>query len=383
MRISPGLLLLGIILLLAGSCVEPIVMDRHEDLPVVVYCVLKDADTQSLELYYAKGKTKQEYVPVTEAEVSLYSFDEKVAEFEYDGSEWKLDYHPQFGNKYRLVIQLADGAQLSAETRMPDNVDLFCFAHHQFPIEVDRDNPPSYGFSFSYELRLLNRSPSHPDTYGTAYQGALNLWIYALNQWAFYSWMPEYMSHNELITTDHPGVDLFNASGISLKELPCFQEESLSQFNRYYRYALNWMLDYMPDLPMCREFVHINQPVGFNNGQDTSDPATVHYSEISFLLSTNFVENNESRTHVNWHNMPLTPRAPYELRYEFVSVSDELDRYLRDLYVRELNKDNMSMLYNTENVYSNVTNGVGVFGAEIRKISYGGAMAGYREPQDF
>ena len=365
-------------LLLLASCVESIEMDTHEDLPVAVYCVLKDADTQSLELYYAKGKSQQEYTPITEAEVSLYSFDEKVAEFEWDGSKWELDYHPKFGNKYRLVIQLADGEQITAETRMPDNVDLFCFWHHQFPDEIDRENPPSYTFSFSYELRLLNRSPSHPDTYGSAYQGACNLWIYARNQWSFYYWMPEYMSHNEFITTDHPGVDLFNASGISLKELPCFQEESLSQFNLYYRRALNWMMDYMPDLPMCREFVHINQPIGFNNGQDTSDPATVHYSKISFLLSTNFAENNESRTSPI-HPYNLRPIIPYELRYEFVSVSDELDRYLRDLYVRELNKDNLSMLYNTENVFSNVINGVGIFGAEIRKISINGAMWGYRE----
>lgn len=379
MRISSQPFLLSLILLLAGSCVEPIVMDTHEDLPVAVYCVLKDADTQYLELYYAKGKTKQEYVPVTEAEVSLFSFDEKVAEFEYDGSEWKLDYHPQFGNKYRLVIQLADGEQLTAETLMPDNVDLFCFWHHYFPTEDAPENLPMYSDSFSYELRLLNRSPSHPDTYGTAYQGALNLWIYALNQWAIFPWMPEYMSHNELITTDHPGVDLFNASGISLKELPCFQEESLSQFNRYYRYTLNWMLDYMPDLPMCRDFVHINQPAGFNNGQDTSDPATVHYSTVSFLLSTNYVEDYESRPHPYLH-YDMGPTMPYLLQYEFVSVSDELDHYLRDLYVRELNKDNLSMLYNTENVYSNVRNGLGIFGAEIRKLSYGGAIRGYREP---
>jgi hypothetical protein len=361
------------ITLLVSSCVETIVMDSHEELPVAVYCVLEESDTQTLELYFAKGKSYTEYSPITEAEVSLYCFDEKVADFiHYYGAVWKASYKPECSRLYQLQIQIPQRDLISAKTKMPDNFDVFCFWEHKEGI-MDLS-----GYAFTYELRVLHRSPSHPDTYGTPFNNKSNLWVFPLSQWTEGKPNQEEYQYNELIATDHPYADLFNVSGLLLKELPCFQEESYSQFNQFYRDDLLWMPERFPDLPMCKNFVHINHPAHFDNGQDITAPDCTHYSTGSFVLSTNFITEYEVRDNPDNPLAPITPLFPGDNYYEFISVSDELDLYLRDLYIKDLNRDNMSLLYSTENIHSNIDNGTGVFGAKITRYNFDSCM-GYRD----
>lgn len=359
-------------LLAVGSCVEPIIMDSHEDLPVAVYCVLKESDTQTLELFYTKSKSQSDYIPISDAEVALYHDNEKVADFSYNGSLWEADFRPNCGETYILNIQIPGKEMISAKTTMPLDFTAFCFYHYHTQKVAVLADLPSYCFSVSFELRVLHQSPSHPDMYGTPFDDKCNLWIFPLSQWIYFD--SDYV-YNELITTDHPNADLFNQTGITLKDLPCYQEESYSKFSQLYRLFLLWMPEYIPDLPMCRNFVHIKHPAFFNNHQDVSEESTIHYSTSSFLLSTNYVTENEIR--VNHSGISHGPLLPYQTYYEFISVSDELDNYLRDLYIKDLNRDNMSILYSTDNVYSNVNNGLGIFGSEIHRINLS-TSGGYR-----
>ena len=71
--------------LLLSSCVEPIVMDPLEEMPVVVNCVLtRDGQgpavfsgmtfttpEQKLYLYYAKSPSGSDYVVIKDAEVTV------------------------------------------------------------------------------------------------------------------------------------------------------------------------------------------------------------------------------------------------------------------------------------------------------------------------
>jgi len=364
--------------LLLNSCVETILMDTHEDLPVVVYCVLEEKETQTLELYFAKGKSKAEYIPVTDAEVSLYCYDEKVANFHRDGSVWIVDYQPECGQMYQLKIQIPQREPISAIVKMPDNFHVFCFWAHVDEQWDGIGDFPDRMYTFSYELRVLYQSPSHPDTYGTLFAGKSNLWVFPLSQWSDAWPLREEPQYNELITTDHPYADLFNVSGITHKELPCFQEKSYSQFNKNYRNLLLWLSNDYPDLPMCRNFVHINHPAHFNNGKDISSTSCAHYSTGSFILSTNFITDFETKENPLNPFAPILPLYPGYNNYEFISVSDELDLYLRDLYIKDLNRDNLTQLYCTENIHSNIKNGIGIFGAKIRRFSRP-PMIGYRD----
>jgi len=167
-------------------------------------------------------------------------------------------------------------------------------------------------------------------------------------------------------------------SGTTLKELPCFKEESYSQFNQFYRNALLWLSIDHPNLPMCRNFVHINHPKQFNNEQDITSPTCVHYSTGSFILSTNFITNFETKENPNNPLAPIHPLSPGNNLYEFISVSDDLDLYLRDLYKIDMNRDNITQLYCAENIHSNIKNGIGIFGAKIKRYSRP-SMIGYRD----
>ena len=58
-------------------------------------------------------------------------------------------------------------------------------------------------------------------------------------------------------------------------------------------------------------------------------------------------------------------------------VSDELDLYLKDIYQRELDKGrDMRYIYNHENAYTNISGGVGIFGAILYR-SEESAIRGY------
>ena len=54
---------------------------------------------------------------------------------------------------------------------------------------------------------------------------------------------------------------------------------------------------------------------------------------------------------------------PFLIEVRF--LSDEYDSFLRDLYVKNLSKDDFILsTYNRYNIYTNIQGGVGVFGAE-------------------
>lgn len=94
-----GLIICLLTLILFG-CVEPIVLDPGEkDLPVMVYCVLKnniifdraEKTVQTLNLMYVKGKGQADYMPVVEATVYLEE-DEKKIPFVYKGGDlWETE----------------------------------------------------------------------------------------------------------------------------------------------------------------------------------------------------------------------------------------------------------------------------------------------------
>lgn len=345
-------------LLLVCSCVETIVMDPEEDLPVAVYCVLQEEDTQVLELYFVKGKAQEGFIPVTEAEISVISNGDRVASFQKEGgARWSANFRPEYGKSYRLEILIPGHETISAETRMPDDFEVFCYS--------PRDTYQEPYAVFSYELRREYRIPGKT-VYTEPFLVKCNLWVFPLNQWVFF---PDHVSYNELIATDHPNADLFNVSGLALGDLPCFQDSVMARFPSNYQLFQRWFPAFYPDLPMCRSFVHINQPAMFDNGQDIWAPTTIHYSKQSFILATDFITEFEYRPLPSDPRLPWAPSAPGYNFYEFYSVSDELDQYLKFLYVKDFNQNDITMLYRTENVYSNVQNGMGIFGARMRRMN--------------
>lgn len=50
-----------------------------------------------------------------------------------------------------------------------------------------------------------------------------------------------------------------------------------------------------------------------------------------------------------------------------ISVSEDYDRYLKDVIIRKMKEDSddITILYDREQLYSNIDGGVGIFGAKL------------------
>ena len=90
-------------LLLAVSCVEKIVLDPMEEMPVVVNCVLMtERTTQELDLYYAKRPSETAYVPITDAKVVVRDASGNSYPFHWNGERWTSDFVPVYKTRYFL-----------------------------------------------------------------------------------------------------------------------------------------------------------------------------------------------------------------------------------------------------------------------------------------
>ena len=101
----------------AVSCVETIVMDPHEEMPAVVYCVLTNkSDVQTLDLSAAespsgvKPEIKAREVVVTATPGGRIAFEHA------EGARWEAHFTPHWGTAYSLRIVLENGEELTAET---------------------------------------------------------------------------------------------------------------------------------------------------------------------------------------------------------------------------------------------------------------------------
>ena len=111
------------IVLAVTSCVETIVMDPHEEMPAVVYCVLSNqSDVQTLDLSAAetpsgvKPEMKAKEVVVTDSSGEKFVFQND------GGTQWTVRFRPGYGMAYTLRILLESGETLTAETTFPDSV---------------------------------------------------------------------------------------------------------------------------------------------------------------------------------------------------------------------------------------------------------------------
>lgn len=140
------------IVLAVTSCVETIVMDPHEEMPAVVYCVLSNqSDVQTLDLSAAetpsgvKPEMKAKEVVVTDSSGKKFVFQND------GGTQWTVRFRPGYGMAYTLRILLESGETLTAETTFPDSVAV---NDTYWVSEVKRFN--------LYGDRLFNRNSFDP-----------------------------------------------------------------------------------------------------------------------------------------------------------------------------------------------------------------------------
>lgn len=310
------------------GCVDPIVMDPgEEDMPVVVNCILtiqthdnekySVCNNPTLTLQYAKGKSQGDYIPIEDATVILEgefhnSIDRKkpIPFVHKDGCNWEIaqDVYLGYSSKYRLKVEIPGHETITAETMTP---------------------------SYAYYLVRYASQPNgivSPFLFNTSNTKDLSLWVSA-GMWSD-SYEPL-----DYIVTDHPYVDDFNVSDRTFSALT-FKGEVKDQTGELFKDLFERAKDQFGNLPLHADFLRIGNleydgAVSFFAGPLSQPSDSVFPQSLSGYSSL-----------------------------EFLFATEDLDRYLRSVFVRELSLESeLPAVYSTSNdIYTNVNGGVGIFG---------------------
>lgn len=325
------------------SCVETIVMDPYDkDLPVMVNCILNpDEHVHTLYLQHVYGKSDRDIIPIEDASVylttpSLRSLTDTIFFHHVEGNRWETSEDSFYkgkqvrdGAECHIFVELLGRDPIIAVTTVPKkryNLDIELYPidpYAQYKSFEEYKNHTVVWFGLEHGNDQITTPP---------------VWIIATKNKIINS--ETLKDHYSYIATDHPLADNFNINGKQLKDLPigetpdnALMEERWTSFNNTRRL--------MPDLPLHDDFVRIEHL------------DTTWYHLLAGPLETN--------------------RSGKQDKYAFLFVSNELDEYMRGIV--KLNKDldhDLTKLYSTENVYSNIVGGVGIFGSYICNSIYMG-----------
>ena len=316
----------GLLLTFLAGCVETIVMDPGEkDLPVMVNCLLTpDSNVQTLYLQYVKGKSANEYIPIIDAKVyvtAVFVSRLDTLHFHYvDENRWESEDDPakriKGGKHYKLTVEIPGRSAIQAETTSP--------IAYRPALHTDLHEVHSMDYhSVYYQIEQYPTDKSHIET--------SPVWVFAKGKHKTIEQCDEYYP---FIVTDHPYADDFNINGQKFSDL-----SFTGDFDSHCM-AISWpafhnMRRMMPELPLHDEYVRIKH-LDTNRFHILAGP--IEYPKVG---------------------------EPHQDHFVFSFVSDEYDEYLRSVYVKNRKMDHdITSIYSTESVYSNIEGGVGIFGSE-------------------
>ncbi len=331
---------------------------------VNVTCVLTNDPVQTLSLTYSSLADKK-IQPVEEAEVSV-SYEAadsygtvtesgEIAFLKSKAGVWTAEFTPIVGAVYNLSVKVPGREPMTAATRMPSSI----YAHY---IPFGAVNCPMERH-FVYQVNADN-----PCTF----------WIYGMD------YNPTMYTHEiaELIYTDNNYHDGFNVTKIRKGDVPEFQDPEYKSLDtpagsvvtpQYYAQQ-DGRFD-SRDFMMYSRFLRVEYP-----DLPLEEMVVTPYDELdvpggclrkSFNVMANFEPQYFNRPHYKSYMM-------------FVSVSEEYDTFLKEmLFIYEesfLHNPAKDLTHLYPEVYTNIVNGRGIFGAEWRNEPI--YMRSYYDPKD-
>lgn len=397
-------------LFLAGiwSCVEDVKINFGSEEAVAVDCVLRNQATQVLRLYKLKEVYGVDARAIEDAAVTLLAYDEEsgdysaVAEFHhYDGVEWRAEYEPEHGVRYKLSVIIPGKEEITAETRFPEDLRLIsCSSVGDLPIpencsptvdsldslhcriiyyEVRKANMVwSYDSNFKYED---GKEVQFRD-YHELFTDSCKMWIFphvdaeqdygdhpdnmGLENYLYpelYDFKGHSRPYAKLVATDHPYVDDLNITqgtvyDLNWCNLPLDVAPPLFVDGRIYAHLRQWPLVICPGLPLHDAFLRISHPADFVNRKNEPEGIIKPAIDIhSFYIIADY---SESFGLVTW-----TGRSYFSCLLETHFVSEEYDSYLKDVYTSKGSVDDFILsAYEVKHIYSNIKGGYGIFGAD-------------------
>lgn len=290
---------------------------------VVVVCILTEENQQKLTLELTDIATQEDREALAGAEVILYDESARTEAglfIKGEGNEWWLDYAAIPGHSYQLVISVLGREKVSASTTMPQRSHIVLGTGYLY-----------YGMSYG-----LNSLPEGP------------VWVMGMNH-----------DHRgtgkhdaaKKIATSLTTADSFNVTGEVFHAFDYFEEiikyADPGKGNDFFYPNVEGqpLYDTMFRIPSVQE--SSRQSIDANGWFQVAGFFRTGYYPVQF-------EPPEY----------LTETDGYVL---FISPSEEYDRFLREVISKKMQQQAMrdyASLFSRKNTYTNIVNGLGVFGAK-------------------
>ncbi|MBE6225128.1 MAG: DUF4249 family protein [Bacteroidales bacterium] len=347
MRIMFRYLALLLPLVMGVSCVEDISLDTGEKSLVTVNCILGNDSIQKLYLSYSHPTDAAGIMPITDAKATLYCGSEIVGEFEYvSGGEYRLEYFPEYGSEYMLEVIVDNEKKVLASTTFPKRHEVKSIEHYPGSVLVHNVN----------DRKIFPRLPWQNIWIGIGLdirseQDCL-LWIYVLRS-------NDENNKREMakfLASDHKKLDLFNISDSTIRNYRVLENglrhPDIIMSGWEMCSIQDWQkLETRTDYPFHHGYLRIEHPAFYVQYLDyirydkIYNPGVAIDSTHMFRIAGTFDKKHADLVTMN--------------------VSAEYDKYLRTYIQQSINKmeDDFTYIYKTDNVYTNIKNGTGIFGA--------------------
>jgi len=323
-------------LLLPAACERATDMLPEGNGAIVVECILTQDARQTMLLTLTEMAAPEDHEHLKQAKVRIIDESDANASysFTYTGLDtWEAAMAGQPSHDYRLEIEVEGYGPVTARTRMPDKLDIKSIDQRPTKLsatDIDEALPEN-----EIGTRFLTESlPDGP------------VWISEAGTKEVYSSVD---ANTIRLATSILNADSFNLTG-SLHQYSV--TESLAQGLRpavpdpIKSYPIGFYY-YVYGQPVHERLIRI-PPVGEAGPRETKEPDG--YFSVLGLFQLFGAE---------W-DYPI----PAVL---FSSLSDEYDRFLKELLIEQENQErtsaNFASLFKHKNMFSNIENGIGIFGS--------------------
>ena len=349
------------------GCVETIVMSPDDkDLPVVVNCILKsnyswsfyhhmdqpkEPQIQSVTVRYAKGKSEKEFIPVGDATVyikyvSESSGEEETLSFSYleDGRyESDIPLHIQEDTEYTLYVEIP-----GRETIWASTVSSPPLRQQVNPLGMDDYLDDQTYYLHRFRLigwKYVNEEDVRPQQVELPQYAA---WIYA-QEYSAVGWLDL-----DYLVSNCPNADEFNIIDGKFSDLTILGEEN-DESDSSLRRDFEGTRSLVPDLPLHDKFIRINN----------LDSDVYFFIKGGPVWYLNLKDNDYFGQGIR-----IGEQMDY-FRLVCHLLSNDLDAFLRDLYVHEHRLDNyLTAVYSSPSIYTNIHGGLGIFGCDCTYFIY-------------
>ena len=326
--------------LLATSCTEKVNLDPHER-GIVVYAMMEDSTVQQVKLFYTSYPSETYYPPVEEAEVYMEKIEgeEAVERYDFHKKEdglWEADLYPQQLAYYKLTVNVPGNDVITATTQFPLRSKYIPSKYYQDDAQVSSES-------------IKNNNYDNAQTPGTDIRYCFR------RLFSIMDYIPESRSY-ELAT------EIYRSPGnMASDESWMFRGCLLYDYDCYTPYGiLRIMTSFAP-----RQFLNITK-------YDYTGFSVVTFDCIAFTIALFEILEANARIYCSDGRYPCQYQTWHPLSYMIVRhISAEYESYLKSVIAKNIGlgrKDlsDLTHIWEKDEIYSNVKNGLGIFAAECR-----------------